>query len=234
MRTAGIVLAGGSGVRYGGSLPKQFAQLRGIPLILHSVQKFGESLDHVVVVVHPEWIEYFQSDMSHGRDWIVVPGGETRQLSVYNGLKALRDYPVDVVAVHDGARPVFSRKLLDRVVRSALASHSGIPAIAVSDTLAKAATDRVDGYVERDRLFQIQTPQAFSFELLWEAHERAHKMGLTDSTDDSQLFHKAGYEVVLVDGERSNVKVTYPEDLRLCEKLMDFVESENGGEEGIE
>lgn len=222
MRTGGIILAGGSGRRFGSKTPKQFALLNGKPLLRHSVDKFLSVCDSVVVVVHPEWMKKTLSVLPRHSRLSVCPGGPTRQLSSLNGLLFLKDKDPEcgTVAIHDGARPLFSVKLLRKAIALALKSGSAVPVVPVASTLCAVQNGRITGYSDRDGLFHVQTPQVFRFSDILKAHLEAKKAGKTDATDDSSLFEKGRRSVDILPGEASNIKITTPQDLAIARGLL--------------
>ncbi len=203
MRVAAVVVAGGRGERFGG--PKQFAVLDETTVSVHSVRA-ARSVADVVVLVVPE---RYGGD-GEGAD-VVVTGGATRAESVRAGLAALT--PVDIVVVHDAARPWASADLFAAVVAAVAAgADAAVPGLAITDTVKRVSVERlttvVEATVPRDELVTVQTPQAFRFDVLVNAHADAE-----DATDDAALVERLGGRVVVVPGEESNVKITRPDDL---------------------
>ena len=221
---AGVVIAAaGHGRRMHSDIPKQFLELRGKPMLIHCVSTFRkcESISRVVVVVNADRVESTrQMLLSYGLldDGVrVVAGGTRRQDSVRNGLAEFGD-DVDVVLVHDGARPLVSASLIDRCCEAVHAHGAAITAIPVKDTL-KLQDDHqcIAKTIDRGGLWQAQTPQGARRELFVRAYETS---GDGDVTDESSLFEKAGISVAIVAGDETNIKVTRPEDLVLAESMM--------------
>ncbi|MGC8764710.1 MAG: 2-C-methyl-D-erythritol 4-phosphate cytidylyltransferase [Brevinematia bacterium] len=220
MKTAAIVLAGGSGKRFGGNLPKQFVKLCGKAILSYSIEKFLNEVDFVVVVCHRDYIELLKNEIIRGKfDVMITDGGETRQLSVRNGLLSLKNAGIDYVAIHDGSRPLFSKDLMRRLFVNVLEKKAVIPALPLTSTIARVKNGNVEGYLYREELFLIQTPQVFEFGLIFDAHERAFREKKIDFTDDSQLIRFAGEKVYVIQGEEKNIKITTREDLLLAEWL---------------
>lgn len=208
MKTWAIVVAAGGGARFGAA--KQFAQLGGASVLDRAVGVARESCDGVVVVLptHTKW--------SGAPDVSVASGGATRSDSVRAGLVLVPD-DVEIVIVHDAARPLASRALFERVVQAVADGADGaVPALPVSDTVKRVEDGRVVETVPRDGLVGVQTPQAFRAEAL----RAAHRVGGVD-TDDAALVEADGGVVVVVEGERRNLKLTLADDLELAQALLD-------------
>jgi 2-C-methyl-D-erythritol 4-phosphate cytidylyltransferase/2-C-methyl-D-erythritol 2,4-cyclodiphosphate synthase len=203
--------------------PKQYHLLAGVPILVHTVRAFihNDHINRLVVVVPEDWIErtksLFDRYAVNVANLIIVAGGKRRQDSVQAGLRALDD-DTAIVLVHDGARPLVSREIIDRCYFAALQDGAGIAAVPVKDTLKRGDnTGRVTATIDRTSLWQAQTPQAVRKELL----ERAYRLnGLAEVTDEASLLEKASIPVTLVDGAETNIKITRPEDLLLAEKIM--------------
>lgn len=206
--TAAIVVAGGQGRRYGGL--KQYAELRGRRVLDHSIAA-ARSVGEVVVLVVPAG----HADRAEPAVDTVVVGGATRSESVRAGLAAIPE-SCDVIIVHDAVRPLASPDLFDLVVATVRGGVDGaIPGIAVIDTLRRR--DGAPLGTERDDLVAVQTPQAFGAAVLRSVYADAG----ADATDDATLVSAAGGQVVVVPGERTNLKITDAVDLRIAEALAD-------------
>jgi len=203
MSTWAIVVAGGSGERFGQR--KQYLALGGERVLDWALRSAAEGSDGVVLVVPAD-----QADAAEPLATAVVPGGATRSASVRAGLAAVPD-DAAVILVHDAARPVPVPGVWQRV-RAAIeaGADAAVPAVPVSDTLR----DLAGGTVDRSRLVAVQTPQAFRARALRAAHA-----GAPDGTDDASLVEAAGGRVVVVDGDPANIKITTPVDLSLAELL---------------
>lgn len=209
METAVIVVAAGRGSRMGGEVPKQWQMLAGRPVLAHTLAAFQGM--RVVLVIHPD-----DRARAEGLGVELVEGGATRDASVLAGLKALEGSGAEAVLIHDGARPLVSRALVDRLV-AALETHEGAaPALPVTDALWRGAEGKVAGTVDRAGLWRAQTPQAFRFAPILAAH-RAHPGG---ALDDVQVARDAGLDVVIVEGEETNLKLTYPGDFARAEAIL--------------
>lgn len=210
---AALIVAAGRGSRFGGAVPKQYADLGGQAVIRHSLQAFCRHplISTVVPVIHLDDHATF-AEAANGLP-IAPPvfGGATRQESVQRGLAALSKDSPDLVLVHDGARPNVSGDLIDRVL-SGLKQHDGvIPVMPVSETLKRTSPiGEIEATVPRDGIVRAQTPQGFSFEILSEAHAKSSDISLTD---DAAVLEAAGHSVMTVRGDDANIKITTEGDL---------------------
>jgi 2-C-methyl-D-erythritol 4-phosphate cytidylyltransferase len=208
VRTWAIVVAAGGGARFGSA--KQFARLGGVSVVERAVVVAQAVCAGVVVVLPPE------SAWTAPDGVQVAVGGATRSDSVRAGLAAVPE-DADVVIVHDAARPLASRQLFELVVKAVVDGADGaVPALPVADTVKRVRDDRVIETVARDGLVAVQTPQAFRAGAL----RAAHRLGAND-TDDAALVEANGGTVVVVEGERRNLKLTVADDLELAETLLD-------------
>jgi 2-C-methyl-D-erythritol 4-phosphate cytidylyltransferase/2-C-methyl-D-erythritol 2,4-cyclodiphosphate synthase len=218
-----IIPAAGFGTRMNLDYPKQYHLLDGVPILLRTVDAFREIdyIKRIVVVVPATMIDRTRSLLAGAgltaSELTIVAGGRRRQDSVKAGLDSLDD-TTEIVLVHDGARPLVSRDVIDRCYRACLAAGAAIAAVPVKDTLKKADHNgHVIGTVDRSSLWQAQTPQAARRTLL----DQAFRInGDADVTDESSLLEKAGIPVIMVEGAESNMKITRPEDLILAEKIL--------------
>jgi 2-C-methyl-D-erythritol 4-phosphate cytidylyltransferase / 2-C-methyl-D-erythritol 2,4-cyclodiphosphate synthase len=228
-----VVVAAGRGERAGASVegPKQYRRIGGKPVIWHTLKRFLDwpKSGPIVVVIHPDdqaLLEAAVADLTERESLIVVTGGATRQQSVLNGLKALRDSGIDHVMIHDGVRPFADIALLDRIAGSfASGKQALLPAIPVSDTIKRAEpSGTVTGTVPRKDLFAAQTPQSFHYRTILAAHERAATEQVIDFTDDASIAEWAGIPVHLIEGSIDNVKLTVKRDIAMAdEKLRGIV-----------
>lgn len=217
-----VVVAAGSGSRLGGGVRKQYLEIGGEPLLLRAVRPFAEhpGIAHVVIVL-PE------ADAASPPDWLagfgsVVAGGEQRADSVRNGVAAL-PLAADPVLIHDGARPFPSRELIDRVLAAARLGPV-LPALPASDTLKRVdAEGRVVDTLDREGVWQAQTPQGFPRKTLERLYGRAGREGIR-CTDDAALAERCGEQVRVVHGELANLKVTRPQDLELAAALAAYLD----------
>jgi 2-C-methyl-D-erythritol 4-phosphate cytidylyltransferase/2-C-methyl-D-erythritol 2,4-cyclodiphosphate synthase len=217
---AAVVVAAGRGLRAGGDLPKQYRKLAGEPVIRSCLSLFawhGE-IAAVQAVIHPDDRTSYDAAAAGLRLLPPVPGGATRQASVRAGIEALSARAPDIVLVHDAARPFCSPELVSRAIVACAATGAAIPALEVTDTIKRVdAGGHVTGTLDRAQLRAVQTPQAFAFPTLLEAHRRAAKEGREDFTDDAALAEWAGLKVAVFAGESGNVKLTTDDDFARAE-----------------
>ncbi len=223
-----VVVAAGRGLRAGGDVPKQYRKLGGEPVIRPTLNAF---LNHprigvVQPVIHADDRDIFGS-ATIGLDRLAPPvwGGATRQASVRAGIEALGDVALgdvapDLVLIHDAARPFLSAALIDRAIAAGRDHGAAVPAIAIADTVKRIdAASTIVETLDRDRLRVVQTPQAFGFGLIRDAHRRAAAAGRDDFTDDAALAEWAGHKVSVFEGETGNVKLTTNDDFMRAELL---------------
>jgi 2-C-methyl-D-erythritol 4-phosphate cytidylyltransferase len=226
MHTTAIVLAAGAGRRIGGNTSKVFLPLAGRPLLLRTLDRVfsARSIEKVVLVIAANEVArcetLLRSDTAlRGRPWLVQVGGVTRQQSAKRGLEKIGS-DTDIVMIHDGARPLVSASLIDHCVEAAADKGAAVVGLPVRDTIKMVSQDRrIQSTPERSSLWEIQTPQAFKRELIVEAHQRAERDGV-EGTDDAMLVERLGKPVYIIDGERTNFKITVPEDVWLAESLI--------------
>ena len=222
MKVGAIIPAAGRGKRIGASVPKQFLEIQGRPLLHHTLMVFASCklIDYVVLVMPRADVDEM------GEDWLnkyeivrkVVVGGEQRQDSVYNGFSSLEE-GTDIVVVHDGVRPFTTPQMIIATVEAAQQHGAAITAIPVNDTVKQAADGFVKQTVSRDGLWRVQTPQAFQCGLLQQAFKKAKKDSYY-GTDEGSLVEYLGERVKIVPGSELNIKITRKEDLALGESLL--------------
>jgi len=213
MRIAAILLAGGSGTRFGAGTPKQYLTLSGRSVIRHAAEALARHATLLQPVGDAGPIAAHLAGIGHLPP---VPGGATRQDSVMSGLNALIPHAPDVVLVHDGARPLFPGGTIPALLAALETAPGAIPALPVADTLKLVSGGTITRTVPRDGLYRAQTPQAFRFQALLDAH----RAGTVGATDDASLIEAIGGTVAIVPGSEDNIKVTYPEDLARLERIM--------------
>lgn len=219
-----ILVAGGTGTRFGAQVPKQFLPLAGRKVLDYALELFATSplFEGVVLVLPQDFVSEWKSQLQNG-PWPrvrVTAGGLTRQKSVQKGLQ-LVDGHAEWILIHDVARPLVTEEILRRTLAGVQETGAAVTAVPVADTLKKSDERQyVQKTVSRERLYQIQTPQAFSKSLLDEALEWAEAKGL-DATDEAGLVESMGHKVRLVEGSVTNFKITRAEDLEMAAALLE-------------
>jgi 2-C-methyl-D-erythritol 4-phosphate cytidylyltransferase len=219
---AAIVAAGGSGKRMGGVVPKQLLEIRHKPILVHTLEKLGRVPDILFIVVAVpaalvETVIRLLPEWNIPKSVRVVEGGVERQDSVRRALRVLPD-EADPVLVHDAVRPFISVHKIREVLSAAERHGSAILALRAKNTIKRGRGDWVEETMDRNALWETQTPQAFRRDILVRAYEKAEADGFS-ATDDSQLVERLGHPVRIVTGEETNIKITSPADLRLAEIL---------------
>ena len=223
-RCGAVIVAAGTASRMGG-IDKVMAPIKGEPMILRTVRNFQncDAISEIVIVTRPDLIVPITNLCKNmGEVTAVVAGGNSRQESVNLGLNALGD-KVKLAAVHDGARPLITWQVIDRVVRAANTYGAAAPAVPVKDTIKV-----VEGYVvkntpDRATLRAVQTPQVFDYDMLRGALKKAELDG-AQVTDDCSAVERIGLTVKIVEGDERNIKVTTPMDLKIAEMLLEEME----------
>jgi len=211
----GLVLAAaGSGSRFGSDTPKQFLPLEGKALYLHALENFSSFFEVAVLVLPQGWEERVETQvksLSYRDRLILEVGGPRRQDSVYQGLNRL-GADIEMVLVHDAARPFTSSKLISSVIEQTRQHEACVPVVPVRDTLKQVSDGRIVRTLDREGLSLVQTPQGFEIKLLKRAFQQAIQDGFY-GTDEATLVERLGSPVHVVAGESSNLKVTCKEDL---------------------
>jgi 2-C-methyl-D-erythritol 4-phosphate cytidylyltransferase/2-C-methyl-D-erythritol 2,4-cyclodiphosphate synthase len=218
-RTVGLVVAAGSGSRAGGELPKQYLKLAGKALVAHALEHFRHAaVDEIRFVIGAGQEDLFRDAVGDEALPAPVIGGDTRQRSVRNGLEAIAgDGGAGAVLIHDAARPFLPASVVDRLLAALEAEAGAVPVLPVVDSLARANGILADP-VPRAGLVRVQTPQAFRFGEILEAHRRWS--GGADASDDAQVAQAAGLSIATVEGDRMLEKLTHPEDFREAEARL--------------
>ena len=220
MKNYVIIVAGGSGKRIGGETPKQFLPLNGIPVLMHAINAFWESKTkpeiHLALpaLLHNYWIglcREYNFNIPHQ----LIAGGEERYHSVKNALNKLAGG--GFVAVHDGVRPVVTSDLIDRCYEQALYLGNAVPAVAANDSIRESIKSQKSKPLNRNEIFLVQTPQVFNLKQLREAYEQEFDEIFTD---DASVMEHNGNQIFLIEGERTNIKITFPQDIEIAELLI--------------
>ena len=217
-----IIVSGGKSSRMNG-INKQFIELCGIPVIIRSIKAFDniDEICEIIVVTSTENLDTMKkliSEYNFNKKIKITVGGQTRQQSVFNGFKQVDDKS-EYVAIHDGARPLISRNVIEQLIENVKLYRATTVGVPVKDTIKVVQDGFIKSTPKRDTLFITQTPQVFEKKLYTESVEGAIKSGL-DFTDDCQLVENIGYKVFMTIGEYSNIKITTPDDIKLAENLL--------------
>lgn len=220
-----IIAAAGQGTRMGGSTAKQFLELAGVPVIIHTLKRF-EQCDaiHEIIVTLPEPdVASFQTLAGkYGLHKLtrIVQGGATRAASVARGLQAVSAATAGIIAVHDGVRPFVTPDEISQTIAAAQTTGAAILAAPATDTIKEVENDVVERTLARNSLRHALTPQCFQYELLCRAYDQLNEVDAADVTDDSFLVERLGVPVCIVEGSARNIKITRPEDLAFAEILL--------------
>lgn len=221
IRCAALILAGGTGTRFGGLAPKQYELVAGKPMLRRAVEAFCKHprVDLVRVVIGAGDMQSYAAATTGLPVSEPVAGGSTRQKSGLAGLESMACDPPDLVLIHDAARPLVDGPIIDRIIDALQTAPAALPALAINDTLKRAAGDppRVADTMSRADLWRAQTPQGFRFADILAAHRDAAG---SDLTDDAAVAERAGLEVALVAGSVYNFKITTRDDLAHAERIM--------------
>jgi 2-C-methyl-D-erythritol 4-phosphate cytidylyltransferase len=214
-----IIVAGGSGSRMGGSLPKQFMLLKGKPLLWYTINAFIEAYDDIqIILVLPEhFVENGNAiikEFPYNRIRITT-GGQTRFHSVKNGLRLVDNHAI--VFVHDGVRCLVTPELIRRCGTATIENGNAVPAITATDTI-RVETSTGNEFLDRNKAYMIQTPQTFFSDVIKNAFEQEW---LESFTDEASVVEKTGVKIFLVEGEQNNIKITRPLDLIIAENILD-------------
>ena len=224
IRAAAVIAAGGTGTRMNSSIPKQFLEISGQPLLLHAVENISsiEEVAEIVIALPTEYMPEASEmlrQLPAGADIRCVAGGANRQESVRAGVASIRSDP-DIIMVHDAVRPLCGKEMMRRVLEAAWKKGAAIPGLPATETIQRVArTGRVLSTPPREELYAIQTPQAFHAGILKSALDRAHESGFL-GTDESSVVRWAGHPVYVVEGSPDNIKITRPLDLEIAGLLL--------------
>ena len=226
-----IIVAGGKGLRMGSDIPKQFLPIGGKPVLMRTLERFREySKDIQIILVLPESQQEYWYQLCHeyhfGVEYTLANGGQTRFHSVQNGLAKVPDDAQGVVGVHDGVRPFPSIEVIKNCYETARTAKAVIPVIPVvetvrqlidSDSQLSILNSQLSKTVPRDQYRLVQTPQTFDIQLLKSANRQPYNEGFTD---DASVVEAFGHKITLVEGNRENIKITTPYDLKIAEVLI--------------
>lgn len=216
-----IIVAGGKGMRMGGDVPKQFRPIGGKPVLMRTIEAFRRVYDDIqVILVLPHdqqayWARLCQ-EYDFGIPFLTADGGDSRFHSVRNGLALVPDEAEGLVGVHDGVRPFVSEDTIRRCYEAAWEQGAAIPVVPVVETVRQILPEGDNFTVDRDQFRLVQTPQVFTVGVLKKAYLQPYQR---EFTDDASVVEEMGHTIVLVEGNRGNIKLTTPDDLKLAEVL---------------
>ena len=222
MERYAIIVAGGKGLRMGGDIPKQFLPIGGKPVLMRTIEVFRQAYPdiHIILVLPTSQQEYWQQlckEYSFTAPFQIANGGETRFHSVSNGLKLISDEAEGVVGVHDGVRPFVTVETICRCYDEAVEWGAVVPVVPVVETVRQLREDGTSVTVPRDAYKLVQTHQTFRISLLKEAYRQLY---IPSFTDDASVVEAFGKPVHLVEGNRENIKITTPADIRFVNGLL--------------
>ena len=222
MTTTFIVTAGGIGKRMGSDIPKQFIEINGLPILMHTLHKLHgfNSKAQFILTLPGDWFDYW-TDLRKKHDFLIdvelVEGGQERFHSIKNALKIAQG---DIIAIHDGVRPLVSKDTLERLVDGVKKYRAVIPVLGMKESVRMLRENQSEA-INRDLVKIVQTPQFFSNELI----QRAYKSEFSNEfTDDASVVEKLGFSVELVPGNEENIKITTPLDLKMAEYFLQIAE----------
>ncbi len=225
MSCVAIIAAAGLGLRLKRNIPKPYLLLEDKPILAHTLRAFEDCSDiaMVYIVVAENKIDYCKQHIVDEYQFQkvaqIIPGGEKRQDSVYNGLHKIAA-DTDIVVVHDGARPLVTPQLISQCIREAQACGAAIAALPINDTIKQADDNgQIKKTIPRDGLWAAQTPQAFKYSLLKQAFDEAYQSNFC-GTDEASLLERMGHKIKIIKGSNYNIKVTTPDDLVLVEAML--------------
>lgn len=220
MKYYAIIVGGGSGKRMQNNLPKQFLLLKDKPLLMHTISIFASCKfnPEIIIVLNADFHQYWKDlciNYNFNIPHLLISGGEQRFDSVKNGLNSIEEN--SIIAIHDAVRPLISANLIAKTYEEATIKGNAITCISISDSVRRKISDTKSEIIDRDDLLLVQTPQTFQWNQLREAYNQPYQK---EFTDDASIVEKAGFTINLIEGERNNIKITYPEDLELANLLL--------------
>ncbi len=231
-----VIFAGGSGQRmHTKDIPKQFLEMHGKPIIIYTLELFEKhpEIDAIVIACKEDWIEYLEKLLYKYRIEKVkkiVPGGDTGQMSIYNGLMAAQEVSNGeeaIVLIHDGVRPLINQKVISDNIESVKIHGSAITTAIVKETiLVVNDSEEIVNVPDRAKSRVAKAPQSFWLKDILDAHNRAQKAGISDCIDSCTMMKMYGYPLYLVDGPYENIKITTPDDFYTMRALLDAQEDE--------
>ncbi len=228
MKCCTIIPAGGIGKRFGSDIPKQFAEINSIPVLIHTLRIFEDidDVEAIVLSVHNEWFTYTKEllkkyDIKKVAE--IVIGGVQRQDSVRHALKTKTVESAEIVLVHDAVRPFVSKKLVQSIIDTAEEAGAVIPAVMPKETIKERShKGMVVKTIDRSKLCLVQTPQGYWQDIIQNAYTQAAKVNFS-GTDSASLVEFIGYKITIIDGEDTNIKITDPLDLKIGKMILDDI-----------
>ncbi|MDR1199294.1 MAG: 2-C-methyl-D-erythritol 4-phosphate cytidylyltransferase [Prevotellaceae bacterium] len=220
MKNAVIIVAGGTGLRMGAHIPKQFLLIKNKPVLMHTVEKFirfDDTLD-IILTLPENQIQTWQRlciEYDFDRKHTVVTGGITRFHSVRNALESIcSDY--EIIAIHDGVRPLVNIDMIKKCFELATEKGSAIPVIQINESIRRICKNTNEA-VSREGICIVQTPQVFGYDIIMNAYKQAY---IPEFTDDASVVEKSGHSINCMEGHRENIKITFPADIDFAEKFI--------------
>ena len=212
-----IIVCSGIGKRMNSSIPKQFIKIKEKPIVCYTIDKFENcsNIDEIIVVVNEEYIEFFKQNIviKYGYKKIkkIVKGGKERLNSVYNGINVI-DEKDSIILIHDGVRPFIKEKDIVNIIKKTIKYDACVLGVKVKDTIKVCENNIIKNTPNRDNIWIAQTPQAFKYNIIKKAYDIAIKQNKL-ATDDASLVEELGYNVIMIEGDYNNIKITTQEDL---------------------
>ncbi|MFH0787974.1 MAG: 2-C-methyl-D-erythritol 4-phosphate cytidylyltransferase [Pseudomonadota bacterium] len=230
MKTIALITAAGKGQRMQSEIPKQYLCLGDKPILVHTLQVFEEcsAVDGIYLIVPQDQMAMVQKDIVERYQFKkilkLVRGGKMRQLSVWNGLQAIRS-GCSIVVVHDGVRPFISCRLIEQSIEEAQKNGAAVVGVPAKDTVKRILDGKKVQTLQREEIWLAQTPQSFQLSLLKRAYQKAQQEDIL-GTDDASLVEGLGHPITLIKGDYSNIKITTPEDLAWAESFFSMGKKE--------
>lgn len=229
----GLILAGGIGSRMGSDMPKQYLEIGDKPIIAHTAERFleYEDFEKIIVLCPEEWIDYTSEIIKDkclsekAENIEVIAGGDSRNETIMNGIAYIEDnFEIDdetIIVTHDAARPFINRRIIDENVEKCIRYGAVTTAIAATDTILKCDSEKlIEDIPDRNNMYQCQTPQTFHAKELKELYSALSEKEREILTDASKILVLSGKKVAIANGERTNIKITYKEDLIFAESIL--------------
>lgn len=233
-----IILAGGVGSRLKSAVPKQFIEIDGCPIIVHTIRNFQDNpnIDHIIVVCLGNWIEHTKNIVKkYNLDKVtdVIPGGTTGHISTKNGVYFLKNRlsEQDYVIIHDAARPIVSQEVINDLIETAKKNGNACSAVSCYETIV-LTENRLSGkeQIDRNRVIRVQTPQCYKYGLIKSLYEKAETDKREDFVYANILAMEYGVEIFFSKGTNNNIKITTKEDIALFRALLYYINNAEGGE----